>query len=206
MLIGQISGGQYAQFENQTDPSNRKFMAGKYLLPANLLRANLFPWMQVDDGNAKKAAPNAPDLYANMMSMGQEITDLCAQRAKAYADLQRQLKECQHPEELDEVRQKFWNAAYDQYHAFSSHNMPGPMAVLDGMIDGQLKNAAQAPVKRTTAKPVGKTASKARGSTAKSATAKRKNLARRKPSGNGSGLYSYPEHVEGRHQVKGRMH
>lgn len=136
------------------------------------------------------------EFYGDLMRMGQQYTDFCTMRSRAYMELPRVLTECQTPEDYYEAEMEFWTAAYHQYKDFASHTLPGPLTVLGGLIEGQ--------VPRQPARSAAKPAAKRKTATKRKST--RTTSTRRRTTPNGSALYSYPEHVEGRTEVRGRIH
>ena len=169
--------------------------------------ANLWPWTPIDLG-PNNAGADLPELYAGMIRMSQEFSNLCNRRARAYMELPQVMSECQCPDDLYEAEMDFWNEAYHQYRDFSAHSLPGPLTALSGMIDGQTDHdAASERVANSAARSATKSATRSQ-SRRKAAPRKKstRTTTRRRPDGNGSALYSYPEHVEGRHETRGRVH
>jgi len=170
---------------------------------------NSWPWMQMMTPAIKdnEAQADLANIYGDIMRAGQEFTDLCARRTRAYMELPKMVSECKNPEDLAEVEIEFWNMAYDQYKDYSSHSLPGPLAALGGMIEGQIphgtpKRSAKAKTRtapRAAAKATAKSQAKRKGPTKRKST-------RRRSTGNGSGVYSFPEHVGGSPETRGRMH
>ena len=166
---------------------------------------NNLPWMQMLQPTAKtdqEVPENITDFYSTMMQAGLEFTELCAQRSRAYMELPQQISRCKKPEDFVEVEIEFWENAYDQYKDFSSHSLPGPLSALGGLIDGQVPNGAGTRTTRSATKSAPKVQAKRKSPTRKKTTRRRAASTR----DNDESAFSFPEHVEGRPDVRGRIH
>ena len=94
----------------------------------------------IDDNAGEKAVQNIAGVYSGLMRAGLEFSELCAQRNRAYMELPRQMRDCNRPEDLAKVEAEFWQMAYEQYKDYSAHSLPGPLAVLGGVLEGQAHN------------------------------------------------------------------
>jgi len=166
---------------------------------------NNLPWMEMLQPTAKadqEMPENIADFYSTMMQAGMEFTELCARRSRAYMELPQQISQCRRPEDLVEVEIEFWDNAYDQYKDFSSHSLPGPLSALGGLIDGQIPGTKGKRTTTSATKSAPKVQAKRKSPTRKKAPRRRAPSAR----DNGESAFSFPEHVEGRPNVRGRIH
>ncbi len=144
---------------------------------------------------AAKGGPEISHFYEGLMQMNRELIDLVGRRSRAYMDLPQEISNCKSPDDVFEAEMDFWNAAQDHYTSFAERCWLGQRSILAEMVDGQKRQASP----RAAAKATAKRKSPARKKSTRRTT-------RRRTTQNGSGVFSFPEHVEGRPDVRGRVH
>ena len=101
------------------------------------------------------------------------------------------------------MESEFWSEAFNQYKEFATLNLQDPLTMLSSVFEGQAENTASHHVTRSRTKSPTKSAAKRKAATRRKAP---RTAAKRRGAGNGRALYTFPEHVEGRSEVRGQVH